>query len=148
MNPRNKRRHTNRKTLRMVRMVRKVRMVRMVRMVRTRPSLVVRRQPRTEQQPLLRGGYYCGCSVGTGQCAPLVRRPGRHGPAVLTPPPFCTPRLQHSYALKPRIVEVHSPWDAFTAVSFIHLSWDFVPCSSSYNRRFGEHLLNLRGYLW
>jgi hypothetical protein len=31
-------------------------------------------------------------------------------------------------------------WDAFMAVPIIDAFWDFTPCSSSSDRRFGEHI--------
>jgi hypothetical protein len=34
-------------------------------------------------------------------------------------------------------------WDAFKAVSIIDVFWDFVPCSSISNRRFGERTVSI-----
>jgi hypothetical protein len=34
-------------------------------------------------------------------------------------------------------------WDAFTAISIINVFWDYVPCSSRWNGRFGEHITSI-----
>jgi hypothetical protein len=36
----------------------------------------------------------------------------------------------------------HSLWNAFTVVSIIDAFWDFVPCSSDANQRFGARIVS------